>query len=210
MRFDAKPESVFLIGITGGSCAGKSAFAQRLRDALGKDYSSILSQDSYYYDQSVQFDRDGGIINFDDPTSIDFDLLHRHLLQLQCGKPVEVPLYDFKTHSRLSSTKLTFPTDIILLEGTLILTQPKIVELLSESVFLDTPETVRLRRRIKRDVSERARTREGILCQFQNHVKPMHERYIEKSRSLATYQVFDNRSAQQTIEELVEKLGIDS
>ncbi len=210
MRSDSKPESVFLIGVTGGSCAGKSTFAQRLRDALGLEYCSILSQDSYYYDQRVRFDHDGGIVNFDDPASIDFGLLRQHLLQLQRGDPVAVPVYDFLTHRRLSEHVQMFPTDIVLVEGALILTQPLIVELLTESIFLEAPESIRLERRIKRDLTERGRTMEGILYQFNNHVRPMHSRFIEPSAALATYRVHDEETMQEVIVELVDKLGIDS
>lgn len=210
MRFESRPESIFLIGVTGGSCAGKSTFARRLRDGLGLEYCNIVYQDSYYRDQSARFDRDGGTINFDDPGSIDFELLYQHLLQLQCGKSINVPIYDFATHRRLPGSVLLNPVDIILLEGALILTQPQIVQLLTESVFLEADESIRLDRRIKRDMAERGRTREGILAQFHNHVKPMHDRFIEPAKSLATYLVHDDTSAQQTIEDLIDKLGIDS
>lgn len=210
MRFDSRPESVFFIGVTGGSCAGKSTFARRLRDALGLKYCNILSQDSYYRDQSAHFDHDGGAINFDDPGSIDFDLLRKHLLKLQRGEPIDVPIYDFATHRRLRETVQMFPAEIILLEGALILTQPDIVPLLTESIFLDADESVRLDRRIKRDTVERGRTRKGILEQFCKHVKPMHDRFVEPSKALATYRVFDEQTAEETIVELVDKLGIDS
>lgn len=210
MRCNHRPESVFFIGIAGGSCACKSTFARRLCEAFGADYCRILDQDSYYRDQSSRFDYDGGSVNFDDPSSIDFDLLHRHLLQLQRGEPIDVPIYDFATHQRLSASVQMYPTDIILVEGALILTQPPIMELLTESVFMDAPESMRLERRIKRDTLERGRTREGVLAQFYNHVKPMHDRYIEPSKRLATYIINGEAAMQETIEDLVSKLGIDS
>ncbi len=210
MRFNSMPESVFFVGITGGSCAGKSTFAQHLREELGLEYCQILCQDSYYYDQSARFDRDGGAVNFDDPSSVDFPLLYQHLLQLQRGEPINVPIYDFATHRRLAESSPMLPTHVILLEGALILTQPQIVALLTESVYLDVPEPICLERRIKRDMSERARTRQGILDQFCNHVRPMHDRYIEPAKGLATYLVSNEFSAQEAIADLVDKLGIDS
>ena len=104
-----------------------------------------------------------------------------------------------------------FPTDIVLVEGALILTQPLIVELLTESIFLDAPESIRLERRIKRDMAERGRTLEGILDQFNNHVKPMHSTALSSLRqTLATYRVHDEETMQEVIDDLVEKLGIDS
>lgn len=210
MRFESKPESTFFVGITGGSCACKTTFARRLRDALGLDYCRILCQDSYYRDQSARFDRDGGAVNFDDPSSIDFALLYQHLLQLQRGEPINVPIYDFTTHKRLVEHVHLFPTEVILIEGTLILTQPMIVELLTESVFIDLPEEIRLERRIKRDIHERGRTRDSVLTQFHSHVKPMHDQYVEPAKQLATYHVFDEASMDAAIADLVDKLGIDS
>lgn len=210
MRFESKPESIFFVGITGGSCACKTTFARRLRDALGAEYCQTLCQDSYYRDQSARFDYDGGAVNFDDPSSIDFALLHQHLLQLQRGEPIQVPIYNFAIHQRLSEHVLMFPSEVILIEGTLILTQPKIVELLTESVFIDIPEEIRLERRIVRDMCERGRTRDSILMQFYNHVKPMHDRHVEPAKPLATYHVVDEVTMSAAITELVDKLGIDS
>ncbi len=210
MRSDSKPESVFFIGVTGGSGAGKTVFAKRLREAFGLDFSQIISQDSYYLDQSDNFDEEGGAVNFDIPESIDFDLMLQHLLQLQLGFPVQAPTYNFSTHQRLDSTMYIIPTDIIIVEGGLILTQPRIKELLTESVFLDYPEEVRLERMLKRDILERGRDKEGIFARFRNHVKPMHERYIEPVKSLASYRVTDDASIHKTIDELVENLGVDS
>lgn len=210
VRIDHKPEFILFVGITGGSCAGKSTFARRLREALGAQYCQILYQDFYYRDQSARFDHDGGKVNFDEPSSIDFTLLYEHLLQLQRGESVQVPIYDFATHRRLPETRQLSPSHVILLEGALILTEPRIQQLLTESVFLEAEESVRLQRRIRRDTTERGRTLQGILDQFHYHVKPMHDRYIEPVKALATYCVTDEETAQEAITDLVDKLGIDS
>jgi uridine kinase len=210
VRIDNKPESIIFVGVTGGSCAGKSTFAQRLREALGVQYCQILYQDSYYRDQSARFDHDGGKVNFDEPSSIDFALLYEHLLQLQRGESIRVPIYDFATHRRLPETQPLFPSEVILLEGALILTEPRIRQLLTESVFLEADESVRLQRRIRRDTIERGRTLQGILDQFHHHVKPMHDRHIEPVKAVATYRVTDEATAQAAIADLVDKLGIDS
>lgn len=210
MRSDSKPESVFFIGVTGGSGAGKTVFSKRLREAFGMDFCQVISQDFYYLDQSDNFDKEGGAINFDIPESIDFNLLRQHLLQLQLGFPVHAPIYNFATHQRLSTKMCITPADIIIVEGGLILTQPEVRELLTESVFLDLPEEVRLERLLARDISERGRDKQGILTRFSNHVKPMHKRYIEPIKSLASYHVYDESSIHVVIDELVEKLGVDS
>ena len=195
-----------LIGIVGGSCSGKAYFAERLQEMLGFERCQIISQDWYYRDQSTHFDQDGGAINFDDPASIDFALLHQHLLQLKQHQSIHVPCYDFTTHKRLPHCEPLPAADIILVEGALILTQPAIVELLTESVFLNVAEPIRLARRIRRDTRHRGRTQAGVLEQFENHVKPMHDRWIEPSKALATYQVFDDQGIEETLQALVEKL----
>ncbi|MBS0350309.1 MAG: uridine kinase [Proteobacteria bacterium] len=209
MRFETKPESVFFIGITGGSCAGKTEFAKRLRTALGFEYCNILNQDAYYLDQSASFKGDGSV-NFDAPESIDFELLYQHLLRLQRNEPIQVPIYDFGSHKRFSKTKTLFSANIILLEGELIFTQPKIRDLLTECVFIDIPEPTRLSRRPKRDMQERGRQREGVILQFEHHVRPMHRRYIEPVKQLATYIVNNDFTAGEVIADIVNKLGIDS
>ena len=209
VSIENRSESIFFVGVTGGSCAGKSTFARRLQEALGV-YCQILCQDSYYHDQSARFDHDGGKVNFDEPGSIDFTLLYNHLLQLQRGESILVPIYDFATHRRLSKTQQLSPSRVILLEGALILAEPRIQQLLTESVFLEVEESIRLQRRIKRDTAERGRTLQGILDQFHHHVKPMHDRYIEPVKALATYRVTGEDSAQEAIADLVNKLGIDS
>lgn len=191
MRTNNRPESIFMVGITGGSCAGKSTFARLLRNALGADYCHILSIDSYYRDQSQRFDH---------PNNIDFDLLYEHLLKLQQGKMIDVPI----------SSRSMYPADIILLEGALILTQPKIVALLSECVFLDMAENIRLQRRIACDMSEHCRTREEVLAQFYDQIKPIHDQFIEPTKSLATYCIDNDLNFDSVIADIVDKLGVDS
>lgn len=203
MRFDARPESIIFVGVTGGSCAGKSTFAQRLRAELGLEYCQIVCQDSYYFDQSAHLDRDC-------PDSIDFALLYSHLLRLHRGEPIDVPIYDLAARRRLSACVPLLPADIILVEGAFILRQPEIRALLTESIFVDVPEPVRLDRRIKRDAVERGCTPEALVTHFYDHVKPLHDRFIAPIQALATYQVFDEATTHETITDLVDKLGIDS
>ena len=126
-----------IIGVAGGSCSGKTSFVKKVHKALGKDRSAIILQDSYYIDQSERFDKDGGAVNFDHPESIEFSLLRDHLRQLKENLAVEVPQYDFRTHKRLSTTTLFKPKDFVLVDGTLLLSQPDIVSLLDLSFFIE-------------------------------------------------------------------------
>lgn len=175
----------FICGICGGSGSGKSTLAAEIQKILGADQVGILAQDSYYLDQSKRFDGDGGSVNFDHPDSLDFALLAEHLKKLKACESIQVPRYDFKTHSRLKESPLFSPKNIVLVDGTLLLSQPRILEILDLSVFVDTPEPERFERRLKRDTLERGRTAEGVKKQFSLQVKPMHDTYIEPNKNKA-------------------------
>lgn len=176
----------FVIGVAGGSGSGKTFFAQALAKRLGPEQAFVLYQDNYYIDQSKKFDHDGGSVNFDHPNAIDFDLLSEHLKQLKNGADIHVPIYDFATHSRLEKTKIQEHKKVVIVDGILILSQPKLRELFDESVFVHTPETIRFERRLIRDVQERGRTQEGVKAQFEAQVKPMHDMFVEPSKQFAT------------------------
>ncbi len=176
-----------IIGIAGGSGSGKTAFAYWLQSLAGEWRSSILHQDSYYHDQRHKFDFDGGHVNFDHPDSIDFELLSRHLTDLKAGRSVQVPVYDYETHSRLNRTEPLDSQPLIILEGILILSQSVIREKLDVRVFIDTTERVRFSRRLSRDARERGRDLAGVEQQLLAHVKPMHDLYVEPSRDHADW-----------------------
>jgi uridine kinase len=177
----------YIIGVCGGSGSGKTFFANSLHKDLGTDSSYILYQDHYYKDQSDKFDKDGGSVNFDHPNSLDFDLLAEHLKALKKGNEIQVPQYDFSTHKRLDSVEKLIPKKVIILDGILILSQPKIRDLLDDSIFVETPEEIRFQRRLLRDTAERGRTAEGVKAQFTKQVLPMHNEFVEPSKYHATY-----------------------
>lgn len=182
-----KNEEVIIIGIAGGSGSGKTFFAEALHKKIGPEKSTLIYQDNYYIDQSHRFDQDGGAVNFDHPDSLDFDLLSIHLSQLKQQRTIQIPLYDFKTHKRLEETKIQTSKKVIIVDGILILTQPHVRELFTESVFVETPEDIRFQRRLERDVIERGRTPEGVKAQFDRQVKPMHDLFVEPSKTYATH-----------------------
>jgi uridine kinase len=180
---------VRIIGIAGGSGSGKTTFARELRERLGAGRCAVLYQDSYYIDQSARFTGDGESVNFDEPTALDFPLLAEHLRALKRGESVIVPQYDFPTHKRLPEGKELRPFPVILLDGTLILTQPPICLELEASIFIDCAERVRFDRRFHRDLHERGRQPEGIRKQFVRQVKPMHDLHVQPSAGQATERV---------------------
>jgi len=171
----------YIIGVAGGSGSGKTYFARELQRILGDKVCSILYQDNYYIDQSHRFDGDGGAVNFDHPSSLDFDLLAKGLASLKSGKSIEVPKYDFSSHKRLSTTITCEPKKIILVDGILILDSKVVRAQLDEAIFFDTPEDLRYQRRLDRDVHERGRTPEGVKKQFDLQVRPMHDQFVQPS-----------------------------
>ena len=174
-----------VIGISGGSGSGKTTFAKGLKRWIGDHRVGILSQDSYYRDLSQIFDRDGGKVNFDHPESVEFELMVQDLRQLRKGDGVEVPIYDFTTHTRRPASLMFQPRPIVLLEGILLFTQPQLIEQCDLLVFIDTSEQVRFERRLVRDVEERGRTPEGVREQFEAQVKPMHDQFVQPAQKLA-------------------------
>ena len=175
----------FVIGICGGSCSGKTTFARLLQRELGEDKSALVYQDSYYIDQSHRFKEDGGDVNFDHPSSIDFDLLAEQLHNLRAGLGIDVPIYNFVSHSREKNTLRVESRPIVIVDGTLLLSQPAIRPCLDDSYFLACPESLRFERRKYRDTHERGRHLDGVIRQFENHVKPMHDSFVEPSQEFA-------------------------
>ena len=183
-----------LVGVAGGSGSGKTYFARALQGALGLENCTIIFQDNYYIDQSAKFDFDGGSVNFDHPDAIDFNLIETHLKALRNQESIEVPIYDFKTHTRLVETTKVTPTPYVLVDGILILCRPLVRDLFDETVFVDTSERLRFERRLKRDIEERGRTREGVENQFLRQVKPMHDLFVEPTKSFASFVVREDES----------------
>jgi uridine kinase len=189
-----------VIGIAGGSGSGKTTFARAIEKALGPGQSAVLSQDHYYIDQSARFTGDGESVNFDHPEALDFPLLRDHLLALKAGRGIDVPVYEFATHKRLARTERFEPLPVILLDGTLILSQELIRPCLDLSFFVGCPEKVRFERRLERDVRERGRTPEGVRKQFERQVKPMHDLFVEPSQEHASHRLSGERSVLEAAE----------
>lgn len=181
----------YIIGVAGGSGSGKTYFASALRQRLGRELCDIIYQDSFYFDQSANFDFDGGSVNFDHPDSIDFSLLAESIRTLKMQVQVELPIYDFKTHSRKIETDRFEPRPIILVDGILIFHPKELRDLFDERIFFDTTEELRFERRLNRDVHERGRTPDGVRNQFLKQVKPMHDKFVDPSKNHADFMVRD-------------------
>ena len=173
-----------MIGVAGGSQTGKTTLAWGLEDRLGADVS-VLWFDEYYHDQVHLTPDERALVNYDHPDSLDVDLLVSHLDGLLAGRPAEVPVYDFTTHTRTGTTRRVDPRPVIVVDGILVLAFPAIRERLDVSVFVEAPAEVRLARRLDRDVRERGRTPESVRTQFAATVAPMHDAFVSPCRDLA-------------------------
>lgn len=173
-----------IIGIAGGSGSGKSTFTNRIKKYFG-DEVVILYHDNYYRRQDgIPFEKRVSV-NYDHPDSLETDLLVEHLKQLKEGKSIECPVYDYSQHNRSSEVIRIDPKPVILVEGILLLADPRIRELLDIKVYVEADADERILRRISRDVKERGRDLDGIIEQYLTTVKPMHYLYVEPTRSKA-------------------------
>ncbi|MBF8999859.1 MULTISPECIES: uridine kinase [Vibrio] len=178
-----------IIGIAGASASGKSLIAstiyKELRAKVGDHQIGVITEDCYYKDQSHLSMEERVKTNYDHPNALDHDLLCDHLEQLLRGEAVDVPEYSYKDHTRTANTTQLTPKKVIILEGILLLTEPRLRKLMHASVFMDTPLDICLLRRLKRDVEERGRTMESVLVQYQKTVRPMFLQFIEPSKQHA-------------------------
>ena len=174
-----------IIGICGGTGSGKTTVANRILETVRADEVVFIQQDLYYRDlKDMPLDYRNAA-NFDHPDALDNDLLVNHLKKLNAGEPVELPIYDFKTHTRLPATTRVEPKSIVIVEGILIFAEPRLLEQMDVKVFVDTPDDIRFIRRLGRDIAERGRTLDSVIEQYMATVRPMHMQFVEPSKRFA-------------------------
>lgn len=176
---------MLIIGIAGGTGSGKTTVVTNILRSLNAEDVLVISQDNYYKDHNDLSFEEREKINFDHPRSIDFDLLTDHVLKLKNGQTIEQPVYSFITHSRQDETIITHPKSVIIVEGILVLTNPELRDLFDVKIFVHADSDERLIRRIRRDIQERGRDLDEVLTRYQKTLKPMHEQFIEPSKSHA-------------------------
>jgi len=176
---------MLIIGICGGTGSGKTTVVNKILDILPSDHVVILSQDSYYKDNSHIPPEDRKSINFDHPDSIEFDLLVDHINELKTGNSIRKPIYSYITCTRDSITISVQSKEVIIIEGILLFSDERIRNICNVKVFVDAPADERLLRVIRRDHIERGRTVEQTLERYIDTVKPMHEQFIEPTKRFA-------------------------
>ena len=176
---------MLIIGICGGTGSGKTTVVNKILDILPANQVAILSQDSYYKDNSTISIEERKHINFDHPNSIEFDLLLNQINELKNGNSIEMPIYSYITCTRSSETIHIQSKEVILIEGILLFSDERIRNICNIKVFVDAPADERLLRVIKRDVIERGRNVQQTLDRYIDTVKPMHEQFIEPTKRFA-------------------------
>ena len=182
--------NILVIGIAGGTGSGKTTLMKNIISRFG-EVVTVLSHDNYYKRRDELTYEERCKINYDEPGAFDTSLMVYHLDQLRHGFAVECPVYDFTQHNRSDETIRIVPKKVIIVEGILIFENQELRDLMDIKIFVDTDADIRLCRRIKRDVNKRGRTLESVLTQYQETVKPMHEKYVEPSKKYANLVVLE-------------------
>jgi len=175
----------FVIGVAGGSGSGKTTVVNHIINAVGTENLVLLQHDSYYRDlKHIPFEQRIKQ-NYDHPSSLETELMIRHVNALQNGYSIKAPIYDFKNHVRSDEYNAHTPMPIILVDGILIFYEKELRELMDIKIFVDTDDDLRLLRRLKRDLHERGREIDGVLNQYEKFVRPMHLEFVEPSKRYA-------------------------
>ena len=175
---------ILVIGIAGGTGSGKTTLMKNLITEFS-DVVTVLSHDNYYKRHDELTYEERCQLNYDEPAALETDLMAHHLDLLRQGQSIDCPVYDFTVHNRSDETITIVPKKVIIVEGILIFENKELRDLMDIRIFVDTDADVRLCRRIKRDVNKRGRSLESVLLQYQQTVKPMHDKYVEPSKKYA-------------------------
>jgi uridine kinase len=181
----AKNNPSLVIGIAGGTGSGKTTVVNEILKRVGEEMVSYIPHDAYYKEFEELPPNQKAAINYDHPNSLDTALMIQHIEMLKKGIEIDLPIYDFTTHSRTKETIKIQPNPVIIVEGILIFTDPVMRDLCDIKIFVDTDADIRLIRRIRRDITERGRTTESVLRQYETTVRPMHLEFVEPAKRYA-------------------------
>lgn len=195
---------MIILGIGGGSASGKTTITQQLVDGLG-DRAALLSHDRYYRPLPPAFHDHPETYNFDEPAALESSLLATHLHALRRGERIDVPHYDYASHDRSGSESMD-PAEIVVVEGILVLAEHALRDAFDLSVFVACPDAVRLERRTQRDVVERGRSRESVLEQYENTVRPMHDKWVAPCEALADLVLDGTTDVSGNVRRILERL----
>lgn len=195
-----------IIGVTGGSGSGKTSVSRAIFDSLNGHSLLMIQEDSYYKSQDdISFD-ERVKVNYDHPNAFDTDLLIKQLGDLLEWKAIDIPVYDYVQHTRSKKTVHVEPKEVIIVEGILVLNDPRLRDLMDIKIFVDTDDDIRIIRRIQRDLEERGRSLQSVIDQYLSTVKPMYHQFIEPTKRYADIIVPEGGENQVAIDILVTKV----
>jgi uridine kinase len=174
-----------VIGVAGGTGSGKTTVASRILERVGAEHITYIAHDAYYRDLGHLPERLRAQVNFDHPDALETELLIDHLKKLRAGKPVEIPIYDFTTHTRTERTRQVEVGPVVIIEGILVFVEAELRKLFDVKIYIDTDADVRFIRRLRRDIEERDRSVESVCEQYLSTVRPMHLEFVEPSKRYA-------------------------
>lgn len=174
-----------VIAVAGGTASGKTTVANEVFDRVGAEHIAYIPHDAYYRDLSHLSPSERARVNFDHPDSLETELLIQHVRELRASRAVEIPVYDYTTHTRRQDTRRVEPARVILVEGILVLVEPELRKLFDVKLYVDSDADVRFIRRLRRDIEERGRTVESVCGQYLATVRPMHLEFVEPSKRYA-------------------------
>jgi uridine kinase len=177
--------SSLVVGIAGGTGSGKTTVAKTIATSMPPESVAMIEYDAYYRDLPDLAPEERAQLNYDHPDSLESDLLVEHLSMLKAGKPVEIPIYDFKVHRRRADSRPIGPAPVVIVEGILVFVDPRVRERLDMKIFVDTDADIRVFRRIRRDMEQRGRSFEAVRDQYYRTVRPMHLQFVEPSKRWA-------------------------
>jgi len=195
-----------VIGVAGGTGSGKTTVVREIVRRLGPEDVAVIQHDSYYRDRSAISPAERARVNYDHPDALETSLLVDHVRALREGNRVDVPVYDFSTHTRTTEVVPLVPRKVVIVEGILVLAEPALRDLMAMRVFVDTDADIRLIRRLRRDMRDRGRTLESVVDQYLETVRPMHLEFVEPSKRHAHIIVPEGGENDVAVEMLVARI----
>ncbi len=178
-------ERPLFVGVAGGSGSGKTTVVERIVTALVPAPVARVQHDAYYRDYGHLAPEERARVNFDHPDALDTDMLVRHLDELAEGRSIEVPLYDFATHTRTAESEPVGGAPVVIVDGILVLAETELRKRMDVKIFVDTDSDLRFMRRLQRDITERRRSLDSVIAQYEKTVRPMHLEFVEPSKRYA-------------------------
>lgn len=203
---DATPKRPFVIGVSGGTGSGKTTVSRTIQTTVGAERIAYIEHDSYYKDHSHLSPEERAHCNYDHPDSLDTLLLVKHLHMLCRWQQIDVPVYDFATHTRTQKTIAVYPAPVVLVEGILVFSEKELRELMDMRIYVDTDADIRFIRRLYRDVEERGRTLESVIAQYMETVRPMHLEFVEPSKRYADIIIPEGGNNRVALEMIVSRI----